>query len=99
MKTKKVYTRKISSEEASEGYILVLKNKLHFFLPIGCQFTIRRGNQEKKEKVESYPCTCQGPDLPHEHYFIRWKGLKAKEKVEIEKDLKNEGRYILHVCR
>jgi hypothetical protein len=95
MKTKNVYNRKISSEEASEGYILVLKNKLNFFPSIGKQFTMVYSNQKKKVKVESYPCTCQGPDLPHEHYFIRWKGLKAKESVEIEKDSRKEGRYVL----
>lgn len=99
MRTENIYTRKISTEEASESYILVLKNKLHFFPPIGKQFIIMHDSQKRKVKVEFYPCTCQGPDLPHEHYFIRWKGLEAKEKVEIEKDLKNKGRYILHVCR
>ena len=99
MRTKNVYTRKISTEEASEGYILVLKNKLNFFPPIGKQFIIMHVNQERKVKVESYSCTCQGPDAPHEHYFIRWKGLKAKEKVKIEKDFKKEGRYSLHIGR
>lgn len=92
-----IYTRKISPEEASEGYILVLKNKLNFFPALGKQFIIVQGDKERKAKVESYPCTCQGPDLPHEHYFIRWKGLKVKEKVEIAKDVKKKGRYILQI--
>ncbi len=97
MKTKNVYIRKISSEEASKGYILVLKNKLSFFPPMGKQFIIVQDSEERKSKLESYPCACQGPDAPHEHYFIRWKGLKAKEKVEIEKDLRKEERYILRI--
>jgi hypothetical protein len=99
VRTENIYTRKISSEEASEGYILVLKNKLNLFPPIGKQFIIMHDNQKRKVKVKSYPCTCQGPDLPHEHYLIRWKGLRAKEKVENEKDTKKEMIYILQIQR
>ncbi|MGB8657771.1 MAG: hypothetical protein WCE90_08305 [Candidatus Zixiibacteriota bacterium] len=99
MTTKGVYTRKISSEEAREGYILVLKDKLPFFPPIGEEFDLTRGGKKKKAKVESYHCTCRGPDLPHEHYFIRWKGLKAKDRVEIERVAKKQGMYLLKLLR
>ena len=99
MTIKKVYARKISSEEASQGYILVLKTKLSFFPPIGKPFIIRQDHQERKVKVESYSCTCQGPDNPHEHYFIKWKGLQKKQLVEIERDSDKPGRYDLKVQR
>lgn len=97
MKAKNVYTRKISNEETSESYILVLKNKLTFFPPIRKQFSIMQGEEERKAKVESYSCNCRGPDAPHEHYFIRWKGLKAKDKVEIKKDSIKEETYIMKI--
>ena len=46
-------------------------------------------------KVDSYPCTCRGPEKPHEHYFIRWTGLEAGDKIEIIKD--SENKYSLHI--
>lgn len=97
MKAGRVYSRKISSGEAREGYILVLKDKLSTFPPLGKTFDLVKGDVSKRAKVESYPCTCRGPDLPHEHYFIRWSGLEAGDKIEIEKDVTEEGRYLLRV--
>ena len=47
--------------------------------------------------VESYPCTCRGPDRPHEHYFISWEGLESGDKVEIIKDSEKEGKYKLQI--
>ncbi|HEY4613157.1 MAG TPA: hypothetical protein VII11_09260 [Bacteroidota bacterium] len=83
MKTE--YRRKISSEEAREGYILILKNRLSFFPHLRKPFTMKDKKGEKQASVESYHCSCQGPDLPHEHYFIRWSGLKKGMTVAVEK--------------
>jgi hypothetical protein len=47
--------------------------------------------------VESYPCTCRGPDRLHEHYFIQWEGLEAGNKVKIIKDPEEEGKYNLQI--
>lgn len=90
-----VYTRKISSKEAKEGFIFILKNRLNFFPQLGSEFKLVNDDQIEEVSVESYPCTCRGPDLPHEHYFIRWEGLKAEDKVKIIKDLDEEGKYRL----
>lgn len=79
------YTRKISSEEAKEEYILVLKNKLSFFPPRNTLFEMTADTLRKNVAVESYRCTCQGPDEPHDHYFIRWKGLKKGDTLTITK--------------
>lgn len=81
-----VYTRKISSKEAKEGFIFILKNRLNFFPQLGSKFKLIDYDLIKEVSVESYPCTCRGPDLPHEHYFIQWEGLKAGDKVKITKE-------------
>ncbi|MGB2868686.1 MAG: hypothetical protein WBD36_09555 [Bacteroidota bacterium] len=79
------YSRRISTEEAREGYIMILKNRLSLFPPRGKPFDIKEGDVVKHASVESYSCTCQGPDLPHDHYFIRWEGLKKGMKVTLAK--------------
>ncbi len=89
------YSRRISSEEAKKGYIFILRDKLSFFPPRGKPLTLCTGDAEKKVTVEAYQCTCRGPDLPHDHYFIRWEGLRFGEKISITKDKKVAERYNL----
>jgi hypothetical protein len=89
-----VYSRKISSKEAKEGFIFILKNKLNFFPPLKSEFNLINNNSPREVKVESYPCTCQGPDKPHDHYFIRWEGLNTGDRIEITKEGDN---YILKI--
>jgi hypothetical protein len=84
-----VYSRKISSKEAQKGFIFILKNKLAFFPPLGSDFTLTKNNSPREVKVESYLCTCRGPDSPHEHYFIRWEGLSTGDRIEIVKEGEN----------
>ena len=95
MNTKRVYSRKISSTEANNGYVFILKSKLSFF-PEG-EFELEDENLNKKVKVESYPCTCRGPNRAHKHYFIHWEGLKAGDRIEIKKSFENENKYNLKV--
>ena len=90
MATQNAYSRKISSKEAKENFIFVLKGKLSFFPPLGTNFELSNENISREVMVESYPCTCRGPDLPHEHYFISWEGLEAGDKVKITKDSQNK---------
>ncbi len=93
------YSRKISSEEAKKGYIFVLRDKLSFFPPRGKPFDLCMDDVEKRVAVESYDCTCRGPDLPHEHYFIRWERLRFGDKISIKKDEKAAQRYHLSIHR
>jgi hypothetical protein len=95
MATTTSYTRKISAEEAKKGYIFILKDQLSFFPSSGKSFTLCEREQEKMVFVESYRCTCRGPQLPHEHYFIRWDGLRFGQKVIITQDGKTAGKYAL----
>jgi hypothetical protein len=97
MKGRDAYSRKVSSEEAREGYLLVLKNMLQLFPPLGKRFDLVQDDVVNRTRVESYRCTCRGPDLPHEHYFIRWKGLRPKDRVEIREDPERQGRYIVQI--
>lgn len=78
------YSRKISSKEAESGFIFVLKNKLSFFPED--TFKLLHDCLSQDVKVESYPCTCRGPDKPHEHYYINWDGLETGDKIEITKN-------------
>ena len=97
MTAKSLYSRKISSKEAQEDFIFVLKNKLSFFPPLGNTFKLVTDELSKEVKVESYLCTCRGPEQPHEHYFISWEGLEAGNKVKIIKDPDEEGKYNLQI--
>ena len=92
-----VYSRKISSEEEKENYVMVFKDKLSFFPAGGRTFELHQGTAQKRVKVESYRCTCRGPESPHEHYFIPWKGLKAGDIVIIRKDPKKAAGYTLQL--
>jgi hypothetical protein len=99
MTNEKLYSRKVSAEESKKGYVFVLKDQLSFFPPRGKPFTLVTEKTEKTVSVESYRCTCRGPDLPHEHYFIRWEGLRFADRVSITKDEKTAGRYLLSLHR
>jgi hypothetical protein len=96
MMKSEVYSRKISSSEAKEGHIMILKSSLSFF-PFGGAFDLVSGNSTKKVKVESYHCECRGPAEPHEHYFIVWPALNAGDVVIIEKDARRPRTYRLKV--
>jgi hypothetical protein len=93
MTNEKAFSRKISAEEAKKGHIFILKDQLSYFPSRGKPFTLCVGEQEKKVFVESYPCTCRGPQLPHEHYFIRWEGLRFGERITVTKDEKIPDRF------
>ncbi|WP_414470079.1 hypothetical protein [Methanobacterium sp. ACI-7] len=88
------YSRKISSKEAESGFIFVLKSKLSFFPED--TFKLSQGDLSKDVKVESYPCTCRGPDTPHEHYYISWDSLEGGDKIEITK---NNMEYSLKIIK
>jgi hypothetical protein len=93
------FSRRISAEEAKKGYIFILKDKLSFFPAVGKPFILREGKQEKKAFVESYPCTCRGPQLPHDHYFIRWDGVRFGDRITITRDEKVPDKYDLLLKR
>jgi len=97
MTKKNVYSRKISLKEADNDFIFILKNKLSLFPELGEKFDLEDNKSSQTVEIESYPCTCRGPDLPHEHYFIRWKGLDAGDRIDIIKKSDNESDYSLKI--
>ena len=88
--SRSVYSRKISSKEASKNFIFILKNGLSFFPTHGEKFELANGDLSREVKVESYPCICRGPEKLHEHYFISWNGLETGDEVEITKSSNNK---------
>ncbi|OLD02574.1 hypothetical protein AUG19_09305 [archaeon 13_1_20CM_2_54_9] len=99
MKTNETYTKKITSEEGREGYFLVFKNRLSFFPAAGKTFHLVKDGHSRKARVESYPCTCRGPSEPHDHFFVRTRGLKAGDRVAVSRDSGKTARFVLHVHR
>ncbi len=91
------YERKISSEEASQKYFLVLKNKLQFFPTAGTPFSVKIGAKEKRALVESYHCECRGPEEPHEHFFVRWPGLAKGDRIFVQKNARGKNLYSITI--
>jgi hypothetical protein len=89
------YRKRISSEEEREGYVLVLKVRLSFFPRLREAFALTKGDQRRNVRLQAYECACRGPARPHEHYFIRWPGLRIGDEVEITR--MGERRYQLQV--
>lgn len=81
MARREAYARRVSAEEAREGYVMVLKNRLGFFPPVGEPFELDDGRMVRQARVEAEPCICRGPEMPHEHYFIRRPGLVKGQRV------------------
>lgn len=97
MKSKDVYSKKITSEEEQKNYVLVLKDRLSFFPPLGQTFRLVHNGQPRKAKIESYRCSCRGPDEPHSHYFVRSRGLRVGDRVVVQRDSLAGGKYLLQV--
>ncbi len=93
------YKRRISSEEARKGRIFVLQDSLDFFPPVGKSFAVQSNGVTKDSRVETYHCECRGPQLPHNHYFIRWEGLRFGDRVLIQADEDPSKGYTLSIDR
>lgn len=92
-----VYERTISPEEARSGYFLVLKNMLPFFPEVGAPFSVKRGVREERMKVEAYRCICRGAHRPHEHYFVRWKGLAPGDRLIVRHPHERRQTYTISI--
>ncbi len=91
MKTLKSYSRKISKKESDNGFIFILKSKLSYFPK--SSFTLSDGDISLEREIKSYPCTCRGPDRPHDHYYISWDNLEVGDIIEIRKN--DSGGYYI----
>jgi len=97
MRMKDVYSKKITSEEEKGGYVIVLKDRLSFFPALGKRFQIIQNGRSRRALLESYPCSCRGPGLPHSHFFFKVKAVKSGDRVTVRKDSKSGARYLLQI--
>ncbi|MEO8541206.1 MAG: hypothetical protein ABI577_15805 [bacterium] len=87
------YERKLSAEEAREGYIMVLKDQLAFFPPVGEPFQLHEGTSSRTASVDAEDCVCRGPEKPHQHYSIRWKTAPKGSRISITNA--GDGKYLI----
>ncbi len=71
----------------------MLKDKLSAFPPQGKMFNLVSGGVLRRVSVESYPCQCRGPEQPHEHYFVRWSGLRQGQKAVVSRNSGDKSEY------
>lgn len=93
------YFKKVTAEEAREGYLLVLKNYLSYFPNVRKSFSLVKDGHSRRARIESYPCICRGPEEPHKHFFIRSSGLRVGDRVVVRRDASRRARYLLLVHR
>ncbi len=84
------YRRKISKEEAEEGYVFITKEALKMFPEIDRKFYLIEGKKETPAKVRAVSCICMGPEEPHKHYHIQYSPLKKGETVTIRQGEKSK---------
>ncbi len=84
------YRRKISSEEANEGYILIEKSELRMFPEIDRKFYLIEGKKETPAKVRAVSCICMGPEKPHQHYHLSYEPLTKGEIIVIRQGQKSK---------
>ena len=82
----KSYERKVSSEEAAEGYLLIEKASLGFFPPVGTPFALATPSGNRQAAVEARDCECRGPEKPHRHYFVQRSGLERGSRWRFTAD-------------
>lgn len=70
-----IYRKKISRSEAEYGYILVEKNRIKSFPPLGAKFALRCGEVNFRARITANPCNCVG--AWHDHYHIEARDLKS----------------------
>lgn len=91
------YVRRVSSEEAREGFVLVLKDHLDVFPQPGVPFHVVHDGRRLRVRVTTVPCECRGPEAPHEHYHIRWSGLRPGERITFHRDPESGDRFIARI--
>lgn len=84
------YRRKISKEEADEGYILITKEALKMFPEKDRKFYLVENKKETPAKIRAVSCICMGPEQPHQHYHLVYGPLTKGETVIIRPGQKSQ---------
>lgn len=97
MSAMKEYVRKLSRDEAREGFIFLTKDAMKLFPAVGDPFSLRLGDKMARAQVRAVPCTCVGS--PHEHYHLvfdeRPPSLDLAKGQVVVIRLEGEGKYTL----
>ena len=64
------YVRKLSGDEANQGYIMVMKESLKLFPKPTVNFKLKLNEDLHDSQIKVVDCWCQGPKKPHVHYRI-----------------------------
>lgn len=64
-----VYEHAVSAH-AREPEIIIIRQKLAMFPPVGVEFTLITSSGSFHSRVIARRCLCAGPDSPHEHYYL-----------------------------
>jgi hypothetical protein len=97
MSADETYVRKLSRNEARDGFIFLSKDAVALFPPVDVAFQVAIGEEAVPACVRAIPCTCVGE--PHEHYHLVFgerPGSLALTKglvVSLEKGV--DGSYLL----
>src|SRR5437879_9276118 len=97
MRMKDVYSKKITSEEEQGGYVIVLKDRHSFFPALGRRFQMLQNGRSRRALVESYPCSCRGPGLPHSHFLVRVKAGRAGGRGTGRQESEDEERDVRQI--
>jgi len=83
------YSRKVSKEEAENNRVLILKNLVKKFPPVGTAVICRFDGKSIPAHIIEEPCTCVGPEKPHFHWYISFDqdagltpGIETKFEVQ-----------------
>jgi hypothetical protein len=72
---------------------MIEKSRLGYFPPVGERFQLTEGRAMTFCAIEAEPCTCRGPEKPHDHYSVRLPGMVRGGRVTVEQTA--PGRYVL----
>lgn len=64
---------------------MVTKDGLGVFPAVGESFPLVHAGKRQSVALEAVDCTCRGADKPHQHYRIRWAGLRAGQCIRVTK--------------
>ncbi len=84
------YQRRITKEEAEEGYIFITQDALKMFPEVDRKFYLVENKKETPVKVRSVSCICMGPEQPHKHYHLGYSPLTKDEVITIRSGAKSK---------
>ncbi|MFH1788747.1 MAG: hypothetical protein ABH834_05160 [Candidatus Altiarchaeota archaeon] len=92
---KGLYSKKISSEEARCGFILILKDKRKMFPESGKRFELNHHGNKFPVVVDEIACECVGPEKPHVHFHLHIPVKLSKGDFASIKE--EDGSYVLEI--